>query len=123
MSVAWHTRNALGNGNGERVEYNTFGGEFNTDNLCRLVNGRFSVTVEGGSLVFVDRNQRLVQLYLRVDPMWTPEGGKVWHAYLEHQAEMRAARERELEPMRAELEELLEELGPEDALKRLKGEV
>lgn len=116
-SIGYQTR--LYGRNSVKVTGGIFGGALDLETVNRLVSAHFTVTVKpSGSLVFVDREGREVSLYLSVDPGMTDAG----QIALKAQMRAHAASRREEERKRARIDELLDGMTTEEALRRLGGE-
>lgn len=115
-SIGFHTR--LYGQNSVKVTGGSFGGSLDLETVNRLVNNHgFTVTVKpSGNPVFVDREGREVSLYFAIDPGATDKG----KAALALDRKAREAAAREEERKRQEIESLLDDMSPEEALARLK---
>lgn len=115
-SIGYHTR--LDSDNTTKVVGGSFGGAIDMETVERLVRAHFRVAAKSsGRLVFVDRSDREVTLYLRVAPEVTAAG----QCLLAELREARAAKQREEDEARATLMERIEEMDS-DELRRLLGE-
>ena len=116
--VTYHTR--LDGQDSVKVAGGSFGGEFDMDTANRLTKVWFTVTVKpSGRAVFVDREGREVNLYVRVEPADTEIGKPIVTAYKAEQAKIRRAEEAEEERKQAQIDNLLGGLSHDEILRRL----
>ena len=114
-SIGYHTR--LSENNTVKVCGGSFGGAFDLETANRLVKHHFTVKARpSGTLVFVDCEGREVSLYVTVDPGITDAGKAARQEWLKS----REAVEQRESAQRAELEDALENMTVEEALRRLK---
>lgn len=120
-NISYHTR--LYSDNTRKLVGGSFGGSIDIETANRLVNSHFTVVIKpSGHPVFVDKEGREVSLYIHVDAASTEQGVKAlaaWRAARTKQDREDQAR-RELE--RAEIEELMANLPPEEIVRRLRAE-
>lgn len=110
-SIGYHTRNGS-----TKIVGGSISGSFDMETVNRLVKHRFTVRVRNsGSLVFVDKEGREVSLYITVDPSST-EAGKIAASAARAERERRTAEE---ETKRHRIEQLLEGMSYDEALRRL----
>ncbi|QIG74364.1 hypothetical protein EVC08_052 [Rhizobium phage RHph_N65] len=110
-SIGFHTRSKADN----RIKLSggSFGGAIDMETVERLVKALFTIEMlPSGSATFVDREGRQVSLYLSIDPAMTETGKRL----LAQEAEARRAATEARERL---LEELLDGLSTEEAIKRL----
>lgn len=116
-NIGYHTR--LDSNNTVKVCGGSFGGRIDKDTVERIVKAFFTVEVQpSGRPVFVDREGRKVSLYFSIDPGKT-EAGRM--ALAEYRREREVAQQAEQEKEQ-EVQNLLEGMTTEEALRRLKGE-
>jgi hypothetical protein len=116
ITIGYHTR--LYGQNSVKVTGGAFGGSLDLETANRLVKHHFTVIVkQSGTPVFVDREGREVTLYITVDPGST-EAGKLAIAADRAERDNRAKIEDE---KRARVNELLDGMSMDDALKLLGG--
>ena len=110
-SIGYHTR--LDSDTTQKVTGGSFGGSIDLETVQRLVNSHFVVTLKpSGRVVFVDRQDREVRVYLSVDASMTTQG-RVLIA-------QRDTERRELEEaQQAQIDGLLDSLSPEEIIARL----
>lgn len=113
-NIGYHTRLALNNS--VKVAGGSFGGAFDMETVNRLVRAHFTVAVKpSGRPVFVDRNGRAVSLYFTVDPETTEVGKEAIAA-----DRAKRAKDSEAEAVkREEIERLLDNMSPDEALELL----
>jgi hypothetical protein len=112
--IVYHTRNTQGG----KIQGGTFGGTFDQETIERLVTSWFTVReLPSGSLCFVDQAGRDVSLYIQIPA----DGCKAGRILLEAQAKRRAEAEAAEEKLRVEAQNLVDELGPGEAIRRLRG--
>ena len=116
-NIGYHTREHLNHT--RKVSGGCFGGGFDLETVNRLVKAHYKVVVsQSGRLVFVDRHGVKVSLYVTVDPIWT-DAGKA--AQAEHNAQMAKELARR-HAEESELNEILDGMSTQEALRLLKGE-
>ena len=113
--ISYHTR--LDADNRVKVSGGTFGGTVDYETVNRLAKAFFTVSIKpSGRAVFVDKEGREVNLYIKVDAETTSvgiEAKKVWRAEGRRQdCEDRLLRE--------EIDSEMAKLTPEEVLRRLK---
>lgn len=114
-NIGWHTRDGR---TGEKVQGGSFGGAIDQETVDRLVKAHFTVAyTQSGRQTFVDRNGRIVWLYLSVDPETTPQG----HEARQIKRQQDEERERLYAAKKAELEDILDGLSVEEAIDLLTG--
>lgn len=104
-----------------KVTGGMFGGDFSQDTADRLAGRFFTVRVtHTGTPVFVDDRGREVTLYMTVDPARSPAGLKALAAYHADRAAAQKLADEQEARYKAEIETLLDELSPAEAIRRLK---
>lgn len=113
-SIGWVARDS--NNDNAKLASGSFGGSIDMETVERLIKAHFTLAMRpSGSPTFVDRDGRHVRLYLSIDPRMTEEGRRL----IAQDAEKRRTAEKELE---RELDDLLNGLSTEEAIKRLRGD-
>lgn len=116
-SIGWHTR--LRSDLKVKTRGGGFGGQIDIATIDRLVKAHFTVReLPSGTLTFVDKEGRDVNLYISVDPDMT-EVGK---AAAKAAQALRMTVQQKLDERRAVLDDLLDGLDIEEAIRRLKSE-
>lgn len=114
-NIGYHTRRVE---DGTKVTGGSFGGAVDMETANRLVNAHFEVVVQpSGRPVFVDKQGRNVCLYVSIDPATTTKGMVAIKAHYKEQARQEALNKQK---EREELEELLADLEPSEAIRRLR---
>lgn len=110
-SIGYHTRSRE-NAN-VKLTGGSFGGALDTETVERLTKAHFTIKMlPSGSLTFIDKEGRSVWLYVSIDPSMTEAGKRL----LADDAAKRQADARRLEDR---LNELLDGMTAEEAIKRL----
>ena len=113
-SIRYHT--CLRSDNTVKIIGGGFGGELNIDAVNRLVSRHLTVkALPTGTLVFVDTSGREVALYATIDPAITDAGKVVLAEYHKVLAE----RERIEKEKREHLQDLIDDMDVDEALRRL----
>lgn len=104
-NISYHTR--LSGDDSVKVCGGSFGGTIDIDTVERLVNNHFSVVIkDSGFGVFIDKEGREVNLYIRVFASETEKGRiavKEWYLKRQHEQEIEDAKEKEVESLLAGL--------------------
>lgn len=113
--ISYHTR--LEDDNRVKVSGGTFGGTVDYETVNRLAKAFFTVSIKpSGRAVFVDKEGREVNLYIKVDAETTSigiEAKRVWRAERHRQ-------DGEDKMLREEIDSAMAKLTPEEVLRRLK---
>ena len=110
-SIGYHTR--LDSDNTQKVTGGSFGGSIDLETVQRLVNSHFVVALKpSGRVVFVDKQDREVRLYLSVDASMTTQGRAL---VAQHTKERQALEDAQ----QAQIDGLLDSLSPEEIIARL----
>lgn len=113
--ISYHTR--LDADNKVKVSGGTFGGTVDYETVNRLAKAFFTVSIKpSGRAVFVDKEGREVNLYIKVDAETTSigiEAKRVWRAEGHRQ-------DYEDRLLREEIHSEMAKLTPEEVLRRLK---
>ncbi len=118
-NIGYHTR--LAGDNTVKCVGGSFGGAIDMETVNRLTRS-FTVRVKpSGTPVFVDQEGREVRLYLSVDPDTTEIGKAALKAWREERAKTEAHAQQLAEAQQAEIEDLLGNLGHDEAVRRLRG--
>jgi hypothetical protein len=110
-NIGYHTR-SIGN-NAEKIVGGSFGGSFSLETVNRLVNSHFNVVIKNsGRAVFVDKQNREVDLYLSIDAKSTEKGSSALKQW-------QKAENSRLESENEKLDSLLSKFSYEEIIRRL----
>jgi hypothetical protein len=119
VNIGYHTRLWTNN---EKIAGGSFGGQIDMDTVERLTKAFFTVEVlNGGTPVFVDRNGRVVRLYLSVDAASTDIGKAELRVWRNEQERLEQEETERRSRQDAVVENLMADLSHEEIVRRLKG--
>jgi len=119
-NIGYHTR--LYGNNSVKVTGGSFGGSVDAETVERI-SRLFTVTVKpSGRAVFVDHNGREVSLYFSIDPETTTKGKEAIAAWRKERSRIEEERKEQEEELSSELESLVDAIGIDAAIRKLRGE-
>jgi hypothetical protein len=113
-SICYHTR--LDGNNTIKLTGGSFSGSIDSETVNRIVKAFFTVKVKpSGRLVFVDKQEREVSLYLSISPDDTDAGKAAQAEYLKERGQLQKAEEEK----ERQINDLMGSLSSDEIIRRL----